>query len=51
MKLLKKKQKNKTEDFLQCYCEQKSTSMLGSELIGKGVIRAGEVIITAGENF
>ena len=40
-------QKNKKEDFLECY----QTSLLGNLLTDKGTFRAGEGAIRAGYDF
>ena len=47
------KQKNKKEDFTQCYQGHQLlyTSILGNALTGKRVIQAGERVITAVPSF
>ena len=45
------KQKNKKEDFLECYFDTLDASLLGNLLTGKGTIRAGEGTIRAGQDF
>ena len=50
-KTIEMKQKNKKEDFSECYLGTLGASLIGNLLTGKGIIRASEGTFRAGQDF
>ena len=51
MKKIQNEAKEQKREFLGMLLRTLSTSLLGNLVTGKGVMRAGEIIIRAGQDF